>query len=92
MVSEYKHRGRSQALWLSFPWVLWESYVTSNQSQYMLYNVTTGQNITVPEPPGATLVGNDNSDFATIDGNLTLFFWAEFPNASPQNITTNVFS
>ena len=75
-----------------FPWVLWASLETSNWSQYTLYNVTTGQNITVPEPPGATLVGNDNCDFATINGNLTLFFWAEFPNASLQNITTNVYS
>ena len=81
-----------QLLPVHFPWVLWASLETSNWSQYTLYNVTTGQNITVPEPPGATLVGNDNCDFATINGNLTLFFWAEFPNANPQNITTNVFS
>jgi Bacterial Ig domain len=74
-----------------FPWVLWASFETSTWSQYTLYNVTTGQNITVPEPPGATLVGNDNCDFATINGNLALFFWAEFPNASLQNIT-NVYS
>ena len=83
-----------QLLPVHFPWVLWASLETSTStwSQYTLYNVITAQNITVPEPAGATLVGNDNCDFATINGNLTLFFWAEFPNASLQNITTNVYS
>jgi hypothetical protein len=76
-----------QLLPVHFPWVLWASLETSNWSQYTLYNVTTAQNITVPEPAGATLVGNNSCDFATINGDLTLFFWAEFPNDS-----TNVYS
>jgi hypothetical protein len=76
-----------QLLPVHFPWVLWASLETSNWSQYTLYNVTTGQNITVPEPAGATLVGNNSCDFATINGSLTLFFWAE-----SQNESANVYS
>jgi hypothetical protein len=76
-----------QLLPVHFPWVLWASLETSNWSQYTLYNVTTAQNITVPEPAGTTLVGNNSCDFATINGNLTLFFWAE-----SQNESTNVYS
>jgi hypothetical protein len=75
-----------QLLPVHFPWVLWASLETSNWSQYTLYNVTGGQNITVPEPPGTTSIGNNSCDFATINGNLTLFFWAN------ENASTNVYS
>lgn len=79
-----------QLLPVHYPWVLWASLVTSNWNQYTLYNVSTGQNITVPGPAGITLVGNNNCDFTTAGG-LTLYFWTESQNASLQYLT-NVYS
>jgi hypothetical protein len=77
-----------QLLPVHFPWVLWASQGPSTLawSQFTLYNVTTGQNITVPEPAGTAFVGNDDCDFAIINGKLRLFFWAG------QNTTTNIYS
>jgi hypothetical protein len=81
-----------QLLSVHFPWVLWASLEssTSSWSQYTLYNVTTGQNITVPGPPGTT-VANDSCDFTTINGNLVLFFSASYENASLQTLN-NIYS
>jgi hypothetical protein len=80
------HSIYDQLLPVHFPWVLWASLETSSWSQYTLYNVTSAQNITVPGPANAPLIGNNNCDFATINGNLTLFFWSENTGTQAYNI------
>jgi len=72
------------------PWILWASLVTSNWNQYTLYNVATGQTLTIPAPAGVTLVGNIGCDFALVNGSLTLFYWTEtVPGSGPA--TTDVY-
>ncbi len=79
-----------QLLPVHYPWVLWASLVSSHWSQYTLYNVMTGENLTIPGPAGVTLVGNNNCDFISAGGTLTLFYWVESQAANLQ-YTTNVY-
>ena len=63
-----------------YPWVLWASLINT-WSQYTLYNVSTAQNLTITEPAGATSIANAGCDFATINGQLNLFYSATSPGA-----------
>ena len=82
-----------QLLAVHYPWVLWASLISvaTSWSQYTLYNVSTGQNLTVTEPAGATYIGNNQCDFATINGQLNLFYWASSPGADGTT-NSNVYS
>lgn len=72
-----------QLLPVHYPWVLWcSSHQDVNWNEYVLYNVSTGQQYDIYGPSNATLVGNNYSDFVTLNGQLTLFYWAESGSAT----------
>jgi hypothetical protein len=73
-----------QLLTVHYPWVLWSSFHAAWDG-YVFYNVSTGQQVDVAAPAGATSVGNDNSDFFQSNGQLTLFYWAEFAGTTGAN-------
>lgn len=64
-----------------FPWILWSSEIvnvgnpSSNSSQYTLYNVTSGQTVTVPLPAGAKYV--TSADFTNVNNDITVFYSVE---------------
>jgi uncharacterized protein YjdB len=76
----------SQAPSVHYPWLLWIN--SGYSTQYTLYNVSTSQQFTIPA--AGIGGGNDDCDFTTLNGQLTLFYWAAIQNAQLQQ-TTNIY-
>ena len=73
-----------ELLSVRYPWVLWSSdHQNVGTDENVLYNVTTGQQYDVYAASNTSL-GNINSDFAILSGQLTLFYWAG--NGSVLNV------
>lgn len=69
-----------------FPWVLWDSEVVnagSNSTQSILYDVMSGQTVTIPPPAGTSQV--EIGDFTDVNGDLAVFYTATGP-ANSSNV------
>ena len=71
----------SEAPSVHFPWVLW---INGSYTQYTLDNVTSNQQLAFS--PDQAAGGNDDCDFATINGQLAVFYWSTSQFGDPQGI------
>jgi hypothetical protein len=86
--SAAKSTGTDVLVQVHYPWLLWSSSHPTQSSgvgsdELILYNVTSAQQFDVHAPSGTTF-GCYRCDFATVNGNLALFYWTYSP-------TLNVF-
>jgi len=77
--------GADNVVQAHYPWILWSSAHPgaspgsgSGIDELILYNVATGQQFDVHAPSGVTF-GCYRCDFATLNGQLALFYWTYSP-------------